>query len=420
MNLTPEEQDVLDGRQGPVLQKAMKTLVAYGRAMEADRFLDIEGPGHFAIPCAIPGVGPPVEMLEEWVDAGLTTKYPFTLDPRAPLDFENLQISEDQKNVFIDMYRDQDRYDRCMRLLGLRDEWAYTCTPYLPEVGNIPEKGTILAWSESSCVVYVNSVVRARTNRNAAILDLLSNIVGKTPRFGLLTDEGRMATWRVDVETSRLPPPQLLGAAIGGRVQDGVPFIAGLGRFLSEESTDYLKEMGAACAAIGAVGLYHIDGVTPEAKEYGPDLLVPDHETLVIRDADLKDLFASYRTAWSDGESRPEKCLIGCPHLSVRELEWWADNIHQRLVKRGRKRVAIETILFAAPQIIQEFESNRKAYARLEESGVKLSPGCPEAYMENPLCARQAVVTNSNKLRTFTPSRLVFDETLLEWITGDS
>ncbi len=420
MKLTREERDVLEGKQGPVYQKVMKTLVACGEAMEADRFLDIEGPGHFAIPSAIPGVGPSIEMLEEWVDAGLETKHPFTLESESSFGLREPEITEDQKEVFVGMYKDQERYDRCMRLLGLRDEWAYTCTPYLPEVGNVPEKGSILAWSESSCVVYANSVLGARTNRNAAILDLLSNILGKTPRFGLVTDEGRTAKWRVNIETSRLPNPQLLGAAIGGRVQDGVCFITGLDRFLNQGRTDYLKEMGAACAAIGAVGLYHIGGVTPEACDYGLDLLTPDHETLVIRDPDLKELFTSYSASWPEEKNRPDKCLIGCPHLSLRELEWWTDNIMERLETRGRKRVAIETILFAAPGVLREFESNRKIYEQLKEAGVNLSPGCPEAYMENPLCAGEAVATNSSKLRAFTSSRLVHDETLLGWITGES
>jgi predicted aconitase len=115
-----------------------------------------------------------------------------------------------------------------MLQLGLKDVEAYTCTPYLAEVGNIPRRGARLAWSESSCVVFANSVLAARTNRNAAVMDILCNIAGKTPLTGFLTDEGRRANWWVEVTTRSLPNPQLLGAAIGMKVMEDVPYIVGL------------------------------------------------------------------------------------------------------------------------------------------------------------------------------------------------
>lgn len=420
MKLTQEEQDILGGKQGPTLQKVMKSLVGYGQALGAERFVDIEWAGHFAIPFAIPGIGPRLEMLDELVEAGLKTKYPFTLDPKAPFDFENLGLTPAQEREFKVMFRNQARYDERMRQLGLQDEEAYTCTPYLPQAGNIPQRGTILAWSESSCVVYANSVLGARTNRNAVIMDLLSNIVGKTPFTGFLTDEGRRATWLVEVKTSRLPYPQLLGAAFGVKVLEDVPYIVGLDQFLdtglSEESRDYLKEMGAACAAIGAVGLYHVENITPEAVEGGTDLLVSDHKTYVIDDRELQDLMASYPVMWTDKDAKPWKCLIGCPHLSLRELHWWTDQIHDALQARGQSQVAVETIICAAPQVLRAFKADEETQERLKGAGVKLSGTCAEAYMNNHLCAREPVVTNSNKLRAFTTARMFLDQDLLEVI----
>ena len=181
IKLTPEERDILQGKQGPTMQKVMETLVLYGEALGAERLVDIEGDGHFVIAWATPGIAPSLEMLDELVAAGLKTKHPFTLDPKAPLDFENLSLRPEQERLLEQMYRDQARYDERMLQLGLRDADAYTCNPYLPEVGNIPQRGTILAWSESACAIFANSVLGARTNRNGAIMDLLSNIVGKTP-----------------------------------------------------------------------------------------------------------------------------------------------------------------------------------------------------------------------------------------------
>jgi hypothetical protein len=422
MILTQDEQNILDGNQGSTLQKVMRTLVLYGEALEAERFIDIDWGGHFSIPFALPGVGPRLEMLDELAEAGLKTTQPFTLDPRAPGDFETLGVTQEQKELFQDMLRDQPAYDERMLQLGLRDKDAYTCTPYFPEVGNIPPQGAVLAWSESSCVVYANSVLGARTNRNSSIIDILSNIIGKTPLTGFLTEEGRQANWLVEVKTNKRPNPQLLGAAIGMKVLEDVPFITGLDSFLTprlEPATiDFLKEMGAACAAIGAVGLYHVKNITPEAIKHGNKLLRPDYRTYTIDDQELDALFSSYPVMWEDRQAEPRKCMIGCPHLSLKELYWWTDNICDVLQAAGRKQVAIETLMCAAPQIIQKFKEDEKEYSRLKRTGVKLTDTCPEAYMNNRLCAREAVVTNSNKFRAFTTARMYLDHDLIQVIVG--
>jgi len=422
MELTPEERNILDGKQGPTLQKVMRTLVIYGRAVGAKRFVDIEWDGHFSIHHVLPGIGPRLEMIDELVEANLKTQYPFTLDPKPPLDFGNLSLTLEQQRTFEQIFRDQADYEQKMLQLGLRDQDAYTCTPYLAEVGNIPTRGTILAWSESSCVVFVNSVLGARTNRNAALIDLLSNIAGKTPLFGLLTDEGRQATWLVKVCTSDLPHPQVLGGAIGVKVLEDVPYILGLDQFLgpglNERTTDYLKEMGAACAAIGAVGLYHADNITPEAIEQGTNLLLDDHHTYIIDDQELQSIMTSYPVMWEQKNAKPQKCLIGCPHLSLRELYWWTDKLYGALQTRGRGRIAVETIICAAPQVLHRFKTDVEAYERLKSTGAQLSATCAEAYMDNELCAREAVVTNSNKLRYFTTARMFPDDQLVDIIVS--
>ena len=420
MILTQDEQKILDGNQGTTLQKVMRTLVLYGEALEAERLIDIDWGGHFSIPFALPGVGPSLEMLDELAEAGLKTKHPFTLDPRAPTDYDTLGVSPEQKELFQDMLRNQPAYDERMLQLGLRDKDAYTCTPYFPEVGNIPPQGAVLAWSESSCVVYANSVLGARTNRNSSIIDILSNIIGKTPLTGFLTDEGRQANWLVEVKTNRRPNPQLLGAAIGMKVLEDVPFITGLDSILTPRletaTVDFLKEMGAACAAIGAVGLYHVENITPEAIEQGSKLLKPEYRTYTIDDQALDALFSSYPVMWEDRQAEPRKCMIGCPHLSLKELYWWTENISDALQVAGRDQVAIETLMCAAPQIIKKFQEDKKAYSRLKRIGVKLTDTCPEAYMNNRLCAREAVVTNSNKFRAFTTARMYLDRDLIQVI----
>lgn len=425
MRLGIDDQAILDGRDGPVLQKVMKTLVMYGNVLGAETLVPIEGSGHFAIHHVLPGIGPRLQMLEELVSAGLTTKFPFTLDPRPPLDFENLALTQQQQDTFREMFADQKQFEAYMSQLGLRDDEAYSCTPYLPEVGNIPRRGQVLAWSESSCVVFANSVLGARTNRNAVIIDLMSNIIGKTPYTGLLTDEGRKASWLIDVRTSALPHPQLLGGVIGKRVVDAVPWIAGLERFLEEDiggsTTDYLKEMGAACAALGAVGLYHVENRTPEARDMGRSLLRPDFQTVIVDDDVIENALQSYPVMWKKPESRPERCIIGCPHLSLREIYRWLKQIDETLASHGKKTVALSVTMCAAPQVLKEFSKDKAATDRLTELGIKLSPTCPEAFMGNPHCSRQSVMTSSNKLRAYSSAKLQRDEALLNAIaTGSS
>ncbi len=421
MILSKEENDILEGKQGPVLQKVMQTLVLYGKALDAERLVDIEGDGHFSISGSTPGIDAPIELLEELVEVGLTTKHPFTLDPRDPLDFHNLNINKAQAEEFKRMFINNGRYQKAMKKLGLKNHHAYTCSPYVFEQGNIPQKGDILAWSESSCVIYANSALGARTNRNAAILDLLSNIAGKTPLFGLIKDQGRKANWLIEVQTEQLPHPQLLGAIIGQTVQDGIPYITGLDRFFpkndSEKIRDYLKEMGAACAAIGAVALYHIENITPEALENGRKLLKTEHKFLPIDDQDLNQLLSSYPIMWDDPDAPPQRAMIGCPHLSLRELHEWTDLICSALNRNQCEKVAIDTVLVAPPNVLREFRHDSKdVFEKLSATEVRLSATCLEAFMNNSLCASEAVITNSNKLRAFTNARLLLDIQLAEVI----
>jgi hypothetical protein len=422
MKLTSEEQAVVQGKHGAALKKVMLTLVSYGEALGAERFVDIEGSGHFALHHVLPGIGPRLEMLDELVEAGLRAKFPFTLDPVPPLDFENLDLSPDQKMFFERVFSSQHHFEQRMQQLGLRDEESWTCTPYLAVVGNVPARGEILAWSESSAVVYVNSVFGARTNRNAVIMDLLSNIAGKTPLTGLLTDEGRRADWLIEVKTKEKPHPQLLGGAIGKLVMEDVPYITGLDRFLgsglNDTSRDYLKEMGAACAALGAVGLYHVENITPEASEAGQSLLRKAHRKFEITDKHLQALMDGYPVMWTDHQAHPQRCLIGCPHLSLRELYWWTEHICQALEERAKSIVAVPTTLVAAPQVVKAFKKDCEAYARLKNCGVQLSSTCLEACMQNPLVAKETVITNSNKLRAFSTARMYTDRQLLQILAG--
>jgi predicted aconitase len=421
MKLAPEEIEILDGRRGETLQKALKSVVLYGETFGAKRLLPIDGSIHLVTSFGIPMLTPVFDIMDELIKENLRTKESFTVDPR-PLDYENVKCNPLQKVVFRIMYGKQEMYEKQLKEVGLKDDNAFTCTCYLPGVGNTPKKGDILSWAESSAVVFANSVLGARSNRNSGVIELLCGIVGKVPEFGLLTDEGRKAKWLIQLKTSKLPNAQILGSAIGMKVMEDVPYIVGLdkhlGKGISDTTINYLKDMGAASASNGAVGLYHVENITPEAIDLGESLLVDDYKTYIIGDEELNRIYESYPVMWKNTSQTPKKCFIGCPHLSLSQVYDWVERIEEAVKISGEGKVLIDTILSASPDVIQEFKKDKLALQRLNGIGVKLTYICPLMYMNNPLCAKEPIITNSNKLRTYTTARFYTDETILSKITG--
>lgn len=421
MKLTKEEQSILDGAEGETKSKIMKTLVQFGDVFGAEKMVPVTHEGHLVTSFGIGLIKPLFRIMDEIIDAGITTKMPFTVDPR-PIDYTNVKCNLLDKLIFSKiMYSQQARYEEQLKKIGLKDKSSFTCTCYMDEVGNIPKYGDILSWAESSAVVYANSVLGARCNRNSGMLDIFGCIIGKVPYFGLLTDEGRKADWIVEVKTSKLPEAQVLGSAIGLKVMEDVPYVKGLDKFLGNELTDevkgYLKDFGAATASNGAVGLYHIDGLTPEAKKMKETLVKPDAKVYVIDDAELERVYNSYPVLWKNKEAKPKLCFIGCPHLSYNQLTDWANKIIEGLKETGSKRVKVRTILTTSPAVRAKFEKT-ELYTRLMKTGAKISSICPLMYTNNPIAGKKPILTSSNKLRTYSSSRYLKDEDILKVIVG--
>ena len=420
MELTPQQQQILDGSQGPTMAKVMKTLVMYGQTFGADKLVPVTSEyNHLVTSFGLKMMTPVFQLMQQLIDAGAVSKQQFSVDPR-PLD-ANVPANFLQKLVFNRfMYATQDVYEQQLNQLGLMDQDAFTCACYLDQVGNKPKQGDVLSWAESSAVVYANSVLGARCNRNSGIMDIMGSIAGFVPHFGLLTDQGRKASWIVEVRCTKKPEAQLLGSAIGMKVMEDVPYITGMEPWLGTELTDstcaYLKDFGAATASNGAVGLYHIEHLTPEAKDQGRDLLLPDAQVYVIDDAELERVQRSYPLVWKNPDAKPKLCFIGCPHLSMEQLVDWTVRLEDGLKAQGRNTVAIPTVFTTAPGVKAAFEKTEYA-ARLKNTGAILSYICPLMYMNNPLCASMPVITCSNKLRTYTTARYYTEAQILEQIT---
>ena len=200
MELTPEQLALLNGEQGETMAKVVKTLVMYGEAFGATKMIPVTSEmGHLVTSFGLKVMTPVYDLMQQLIDAGLSSKQKFSVDPK-PVD--PMVPSNFAKNLVFNkfMYTKQDSYDEQLRKLGLVSDEAYTCTCYMNEVGNLPKKGDILSWAESSAVVYANSVLGARCNRNSGIIELFGSIAGFVPYFGLVTDEGRKATWIAEVK----------------------------------------------------------------------------------------------------------------------------------------------------------------------------------------------------------------------------
>jgi phosphomecalonate degydratase large subunit len=299
--LSPEEQAMLAGGLGPGVRKAMEIVVALGRIYGACRLVPVSSVQVAGVSYRNLGEAG-LEFLHEWAQQGARARVPTTLNP-AGIDLQawrELGFSESfaQRQMAV-----VEAYAR----LGVRA--TCTCTPYL--VGNLPALGEHVAWAESSAVSYANSVLGARTNREGGPSALAAAIVGRSAAYGLHLDENRLASLRVDV---RCPVTSLsdfgaLGYLVGKAAGNRVPYFLGL------ESTcwgEALKALGAAMAASGAVALYHVAGITPEADI--PGMLAPGHETLVI-----DDLRPAY-TALNSGAREVDLVWFGCPHASLEEI----------------------------------------------------------------------------------------------------
>ncbi len=421
MKLTKEEKEILNGAQGQTKAKIMKTLVEFGDLFGAEKFVPVTTNGHLVTSFGIGLLKPVYRIMDEIIDAGLKTPYPFTVDPR-PIDYKNVKCGLLNKLVFSKiMYSQQSHYEQQLSKIGLKNKNAFTCTCYLDEVGNTPKYGDVLSWAESSAVVFANSVLGARCNRNSGMLDIFGALLGKVPKFGLLTDEGRKADWVIEIKTKKLPEAQILGSAIGMKVMEQVPYIVGLDKFLGSELTDdvisYLKDFGAATASNGAVGLYHIENLTPEAKKLKQKLLKDKVKKYVIDDKELERVYKSYPVMWKNKDAKPTLCFIGCPHLSFNQLIDWTKKLQQNLKEAKRKKVCVRTVMTAAPDVVEKFKQMQE-YALLIKMGVKLSSICPLMYTNNPIAGGKPIITNSNKLRTYSKSRYYKDDEIAKIICG--
>jgi predicted aconitase len=369
-----------------------------------------------------PWVTPVLEMFEEIADAGLKAFAPYTVNP-FPLDLYSIGRDPVKRAMELEGYPLQGRLIGVHTRLGAVPLNLWSCACYLPEVGNAAEPGTVVTWAESSAVNYGNSVLGLRINRMATGMEVLCGIAGKVPVFGVLTDEGRMAKWHIDVRLSEEPHWGVLGGAIGMKVVEQVPFITGIDQWIGMDdgkpdliAVGKLKAMGSATASSGAVGLYHVESVTPEAIEQGRDLLVDDPQTYLIDDAELARVRESFANLWKDPNGDPNGVYLGCPHNTYDEMVSWAKRFDQALREKGQEKFAIPVIMASAPVVKDRLlDEHPVLYRDMLRAGIEYTTICAPAFQGlRGMADVERGVTNSNKARFYSRLRLYDDDDLVE------
>jgi hypothetical protein len=421
MALTQEEQDILDGKDGEEKAKLMKILVAFGNTFGAEKLVELGGAPHSNLYIGAAYLGSLIDMLEVCAEAGLKSYAPYTVNPR-PYDVYNVQNNAKDMELIYQGYPLQMKLDYVHSKLGAPDLNFRSCACYIKEIGNAPEPGTYVAWCESSAVNYGNSVLGIRTNRYGAGMEMVCAMLGKAPLFGLMTDEGRQAKWLIDVKTSKEPDWGTLGTAIGRKCVEDVPFVAGVEKYFGGEVTvdnmHKLKAMGSATAAAGAVGLYHVESVTPEPKEKGRDMLVQDFQTYVYDDAEQQAIIDTFENLWPEKDGDATAAFIGCPHNTYQEVVNWGKTVTEALDKAGQEKTAIPVYMFMANKVRQRLlEEETELAGKMKRAGMFYTNMCAVSYSGmKGFSDRVRGVTNSAKTRNYSSIRYFPDQKLVDII----
>jgi predicted aconitase len=368
MELTTQEQAMLNGEEGYAVRKSMEILVALGEIFEAKNLIDVSS-------VQVAGVSyhnlgdAGLEFLDSLAKDG-KTKVLTTLNP-AGMDLENwrqLGISEEfakKQNLVIDAFQRMGILVSC------------TCTPYL--IGNLPLYGEHVAWSESSAVTFANAVLGARTNREGGPSALAAAFVGKTPCYGLHLNENRAPDIHVKIETKlgQLSDWGALGYALGKKAENKIFYITGI----KTAQLDELKNFCASTVTYGTKPLFYIKNITPDAEQQ----TIPK-ETITIEDCDIKNAYDNI----NDNIDDIDFICVGCPHCSIKEIQEIADLIQNKKVKQGVE------LWVATSRTVKQLADKRGYTTTIENAGGKFA--CDTCMAVAPLKGRfNALATTSAK-----------------------
>ncbi|CEP66126.1 Aconitase/3-isopropylmalate dehydratase large subunit, alpha/beta/alpha [Moorella glycerini] len=376
MILTDEEKRMLDGQYGDLVRKSMKILVALGEIYGAEKMLDINNVHSPGVSYRVAG------------DAGLNFVKDASVAGRFEVPVTLNTIGIDSENW------EELGFPRCFALKQLELLQAYhtmgaistyTCTPYL--VGNIPLRGEHVAWGESSAIAFVNSVLGARTNREGGPSALAAGITGKVPAYGYHLDENRKGKYlfKVDIDLKTDRDFAVLGYFAGKIAGTDVPVFEGIKR---RPTLENLKALSAAVASSGAVALYHIVGVTPEAPT--TEAVIGKQEPIRFGKKEYEEVVAKFSL-----EGDIDFVVTGCPHCSINEVR----RVAQLL---AGKKVKADFWICTSRQV--KTLADKMGYTEIiREAGAQIV--CDTCPVLAPTSSKgyKKLVTNSAKLAHYAP-----------------
>jgi predicted aconitase len=394
--LKDDEKAMLDGREGRAVQLAMELLVRYGEALGAEKMVDTKNVGGTLF---IPTRGGDAKTADFHAIQSM-----FNLDSPEPVKLPKVKVPSMQFQTHMDPDScdilnisdgDRDYYranEAFVRSLGV--QMACSCTPY--QVGNVPVKGEHCAWMESSAVVYINSVLGARTNCEGNASTLSAMLTGKIPYWGYHCPEYRRGTHLIKVETpvETFEDWGLLGYYAGLAIQDKVPVISGI---TAIPSKDMLKQFGAAAASSGGLEMYHITGITPEAPDvetaFGGNRPV---ETMKFGWEEKKRIYE--RINCTAESNNIDLVMLGCPHYSLEQM-WNLSNLLD-----GKKIKSSVAFWIFVPKAIK-VASEESGYSKIiEQAGAKIMAyACPAMGHLIPKGAK-VMCTDSGKQAHYLPN----------------
>ncbi|MBU00763.1 MAG: hypothetical protein CME14_05770 [Gemmatimonadetes bacterium] len=391
LNLTTEDRALLSGSDGEATALAMRILVSAAELLRARSLVQITS-AHID-GCLYHGDGG-VEFAETLVAAGGQVAVPTTLNVGA-LDLlhpDSVRVDQSKTSM---ARRQMDAY------VSMGAQPTFTCAPY--QIGHEPGVGEQVAWGESNAIAFANSVLGARTERYGDFLDACCALTGRAPLYGLHIAKNREA--KVVVDVTAVPGAlkdqdvfyPVLGTWLGLEVGREIPLIVGLPPTVTR---DQLKALGASAASTGAVALFHVLEVTPEA---------PTLDAVISKDGPVRQIAlkpdmvkrALGRLTTADAAEQIDAVAVGSPHFSITEFE--------ALLKLIRGRCfAVPFYACTARATLRDLERRGDLHV-LREAGVEIvadtcvvvTPILPES--------GSVLMTNSGKFAHYGPSNTGYD-----------
>jgi predicted aconitase len=389
MYLTEKEKGMLEGKEGKLVQKCMQILVALGEIYGAEKMLEINNVHSPGVSYRVAGDA----GLDYVKEASMQGEFavPMTLNTSGidEYNWKEIGFPEDFSKCQIEL---NEAYEK---MGGIP---TYTCAPYL--TGNVPLMGEHIAWGESSAIIFANSVLGARTNREGGPSALAAAVTGRVPAYGYHLDENRKATFlvKVNIDLSKDRDYAVLGYYVGNIVGNKVPIFENI---VKRPRLESLKALGAALASSGGIALYHIEGITPEApvKEA---VLAEKYEIIEFGQEEYDSVVHKFSL-----KQDADLIVIGCPHCSINEMKELAEALDGKNL-RTDMWVCVSGQVYSLAQRCGYVDRIKKAGTTIiMDTCPILCPTSDKGY--------KAVMTNSGKLAHYIRGLWDVDSALMQF-----